>query len=126
MVEFRVTRMPAASGEEHSTGRPATSRTGAGKRRGIRVNSRVPVSVEWDIDGQLLRKEAHTRVVNSYGCLVVLQQDLQINQQIHVTNMISRQSIPAVVVWRGHERTEGWELGVKLINPEMDFWGLDL
>jgi hypothetical protein len=126
MVEFRVKRMPAATGDEHGSGRMPVVRQGAEKRRGIRVNSRVPLSVEWDSNGERLRKEAHTRVVNSYGCLVVLQQELQINQQIQVTNMISRHSIPAVVVWRGHVRTEGWERGVKLINPEMDFWGLDL
>ena len=126
MVEFRETRATILPGESGITSRGVTPRLGAEKRRGVRVNSRVPLAVEWDKAGQVVRKEAHTRVVNPYGCLVVLQHNLELNQHVQVTNLVSRQSIPAVVVWRGHERTEGWELGVKLIDPEMDFWGLDL
>jgi hypothetical protein len=58
--------------------------------------------------------------------LVVLRQCLDVDQQIRVTNLMNRQSNLAVVVWRGSERTEGWELGIELIDPEMNFWGLDL
>ena len=39
---------------------------------------------------------------------------------------VTRQSNPAIVVWRGNERAEGWELGIELIDPKMDFWGLEL
>jgi hypothetical protein len=43
------------------------------KRRGRRMNSRVPVRLEWDGDaGKRFKVEAHTRVVNPYGCMVVL------------------------------------------------------
>jgi len=61
-----------------------------------------------------------------YGCLVVLPQDLQVEQRISVINLVSSQASPAVIVWRGHEGAEGWELGIELINPEMGFWGVDL
>jgi len=40
--------------------------------------------------------------------------------------MGSQQTNSAVIVWRGLERAEGWELGIELINPQMGFWGLDL
>ena len=60
------------------------------------------------------------------GCLVVLSQHLAVDQAIHVTNLVSKHSNAAVIVWRGNERAEGWEFGIELINPEMDFWGLDL
>jgi hypothetical protein len=90
------------------------------------MNSQVRVRVEWDSGGELLRGEAHTRVVGPYGCLVVLSQHLNVDQRIQVTNLVSSQSNPAVVVWRGNERAEGWELGIELINPEMNFWGIDL
>ena len=44
------------------------------KRRGRRMNSRVPVRLEWnDESGKRIVVEAHTRVVNPYGCMVVLQ-----------------------------------------------------
>ena len=97
------------------------------KRRGVRVNSRVPVAIEWEgAAGGTLHEEAHTRVVGPYGCLVVVPQRLEVEQRIRLTNLANRQSNPAVVVWKGNERAEGWELGIELIDPRMDFWGLDL
>ncbi len=97
------------------------------KRRGVRVNSRVPVAVEWEAEGgRLLSEEAHTRIVGPYGCLVVLTQKLELEQRVRVTNLATRQSNSAIVVWNGNERAEGWELGIELINPEMGFWGLEL
>ncbi len=97
------------------------------RRRGVRVNSRVPVAIEWEQDaGRALHEEAHTRVVGPYGCLVVMPQKLELEQRIRLTNLANRQSNPAIVVWKGNERAEGWEMGIELIDPQMDFWGLDL
>lgn len=96
------------------------------KRRGVRVNSQVPIALEWNFGGRSLRREARTRVVGPYGCLVVLPQNLEVEQEIRVTNLVSHQSNSAIVVWCGHERAEGWELGIELINPQMGFWGLEL
>ncbi len=97
------------------------------KRRGVRLNSRVPVAIEWQgQEGKSYRAEAHTRVVGPYGCLVVVPRDLNVDQRIRLTNLASRRSNQAVVVWKGHERAEGWELGIELIEPEMGFWGLEL
>jgi hypothetical protein len=58
--------------------------------------------------------------------MVVLPMNLEIKQKIQLTNMVSKQTNAAVVVWRGLERTEGWELGIELIEPRMGFWELDL
>ena len=126
MSNFRATQPKLVSrkaGTEMVRSNPLTGRE---KRRGVRVNSRVPVSVEWNSQGESLRGEAKTRVVGPYGCLIVLPQGLAIDQRIRVTNLVSSQTNPGVVVWCGNEGAEGWELGVELINPEMNFWGLDL
>jgi hypothetical protein len=97
------------------------------KRRGVRMNSRVPVSVEWeDSQRQKIRSKAYTCVVSSYGCLVVLPESLSLDQQVMVVNMANEQTIPGTVVWRGNLREEGWELGIELSQPPMDFWGLEL
>lgn len=96
------------------------------KRRGVRLNSQVPIALEWDTGGKSLRKIAQTRVVGPYGCLVVLQQNLEVEQKIRVTNLVSKQTNLAIVVWRGHEGAEGYELGIELINPKMGFWGIEL
>jgi hypothetical protein len=127
MAKNQALKRPLArSGAVHSFKAKPDLLSGSGKRRGVRVNSQVPVAVEWRDEGEIRRGEAQTRVVGPYGCLVVLRQILAVDQQIQVTNLVSRQASPAVIVWRGHERAEGWELGIELINPRMDFWGLDL
>jgi hypothetical protein len=98
------------------------------KRRGIRLNSRVPVAIEWqNADAAAAgREEAFTRVVGPYGCLVVLRQRLQLEQALRIVNLATSESNSAVIVWKGNERPEGWELGIELIHPAMDFWGLEL
>jgi len=128
MVDFRDTRHPSIPGRviQPVANAKLTPTTGREKRRGLRVNSRVPVAVEWNAGGQLLRKEAQTRVVGPYGCMVVLPGNLEVKQPIQLTNMVSRQSNPGVIVWRGVQHAEGWELGIELLNPQMGFWGLEL
>jgi hypothetical protein len=97
------------------------------KRRGRRMNSRVPVRLGWDDEGgKRVSVEAHTRVVNPYGCMVVLAQSLSLEQRLALTNLISNASNAAIIVWKGNQRPDGWEYGVELVAPEMDFWGLDL
>ncbi len=97
------------------------------KRRGVRLNSRVPVAVEWDVPGsETQRVEAFTRVVNPYGCLVVLSADLVLEQRLRVVNLATESANSGVIVWKGHHRTEGWEIGIELTQPPMDFWGLEL
>jgi hypothetical protein len=128
MAEFRDNRSPRIPGRviQPVANAKLSPPPGREKRRGVRVNSRVPVAVEWNAGGQFLRKEAQTRVVGPYGCMVVLHGNLDVKQSIQLTNMVSRQSIPGVIVWRGLQRAEGWELGIELLNPQMGFWGLEL
>jgi hypothetical protein len=97
-------------------------------RRGHRMNSRVPVRLEWDDSkGRRFSVEAHTRVVNPYGCMVVIEHDLKLEHRLALTNIATSTSNSAVIVWKGNQRPEGgWEYGVELVAPEMDFWGLEL
>ena len=97
------------------------------KRRGHRMNSRVPVRLEWDITaGKRQRVETHTRVVNPYGCMLVLSQSLNLEHRLALTNLVNGASNAAVIVWKGNPRPDGWEYGVELVAPEMDFWGMEL
>jgi hypothetical protein len=98
------------------------------KRRGHRMNSRVPVRLEWDSSsGERTFVETHTRVVNPYGCMVILEQDLELEQRVALTNQAMNTSNAAIVVWKSDERPEGGhEYGVELVAPSMDFWGLEL
>ena len=92
------------------------------------MNSRVPVAIEWRKDdaAATCREEAFTRVVGPYGCLVVLRASLELEQGLRIENLATHESNSAIIVWRGHERPDGWELGIELIHPNMSFWGLEL
>ena len=97
------------------------------RRRGARVNSNVNIAIEWEGKSELPeRLEARTRMVGPYGCLVVLPHEFELDQHVHVTNLANKQGAAAAIVCMGKKRVEGWEFGIELISPELDFWGLEL
>jgi hypothetical protein len=95
-------------------------------RGGERLNSQVAVAVEWDEAGQKLRAEGHTADISRKGCMAVIAQGFVVGQRLRLFNLMNQNSCDAVLVWRGHEGRKGWELGLELQNPNLDFWGLDL
>src|SRR3972149_6773271 len=104
---------------------PATRMTQ--KRRGVRLNSRVPVGVEWeDAAGAKFQNQAFTCVVGSHGCLVVLPENLPLEQRVRGINLTKEQPPPGRWGGKGGQGAEGWELGIELAQPPMDFWGLEL
>jgi hypothetical protein len=99
----------------------------AAKRRGNRINYRVPVTIEWEgaAAGAVCLEKGFTRVVNEYGCLLVSPKDFGVQQRLRVTNLVTLQQACAEVVSKGTERPDGWELGVKLTESLVDFWGVN-
>ena len=78
------------------------------RRRGRRMNSRVPVRLEWDdASGKRSSFEAHTRIVNPYGCMVVLPHSLCLEQRVALTNLATHTSNAAIIVWKGNSRPDG-------------------
>lgn len=98
------------------------------RRRAPRLNSRVPVAIEWRDTriGRECQAEAKTRVVNFYGCLLVADRPMVKEQKLVLTNLTTRQKIGGTVVFRGNRGPEGWEMGVELTKPDTDFWGVEL
>lgn len=90
-----------------------------------RLNSRVAVAVEWTAEGKNMRAEGYTADIGAKGCLAVVPQGFNVGQKLRLVNLISQLSCEAVLVWRGHEGRTGWELGLELLDPSPDFWGLD-
>lgn len=97
----------------------------ASKRRSARMNCRVPVTIAWNEAIRPHMEPGFTRVVNSFGCLLVSPREIDLKQRLRVTNLATKQEIDAEVVWKGTQRPDGWDLGVKLIEPTSDFWGMD-
>jgi hypothetical protein len=97
------------------------------KRRGPRMNSRVPVTIEWNgTAGPLHFESGFTRVVNNYGCLLVSPTEVELQQRLRLTNLSTRQAADGMVVWKGTRRPDGWDLGVELVAAELGFWGVEL
>lgn len=97
------------------------------KRRGRRMNSQVRIRLEWQgADASQHSVQAATRTVNPYGCMVVLQESLETGHRLSLTNLATNTCNGAVIVWRGNQQPEGWEYGVELVAPDLDFWGLEL
>ena len=95
------------------------------ERAGIRVNSRVPVAVEWAESGHARRAEGHTVDTSTKGCLAVIPQNFPVGQRLLLVNLINKNACEAVLIWRGHEGRTGWELGLELQEASMDFWGVE-
>src|SRR5260370_35133293 len=84
-------------------------------RRGVRLNSRVAVALDWTPEGgDKQHIEVHTRMVNPYGCLVVLTHDLAFEQKVQLTNLATRKANAAVSVWKGRKRHDAWESAIGL------------
>jgi hypothetical protein len=91
-----------------------------------RLNSRVPVGIEWTEAGQELRLEGYTVDISPKGCLVVVAQDFAEGQRLRLINLTNQNSCEALPVWCRNARPKGWEVGLELQDPGLDFWGLDL
>jgi hypothetical protein len=94
-------------------------------RAGKRVNSRVRVFVQWDESGQTHQTEGYTVDISPKGCLAIVPQGFAIGQKLRLRNGSNSQQSEAILIWRGHEGRSGWELGLELLNPPAEFWGVD-
>jgi hypothetical protein len=71
-----------------------------------------------------MRRKSQSRQED--GCLVVIPQNLMLDQRVRLFNLAGKQTIEAVIVWKGQERSDGWELGIKLLNPHRFLGSRDL
>jgi hypothetical protein len=94
-------------------------------RAGVRVNSRVKVAVERKDGERAARAEGHTMDISAHGCMAIVPEEFEVGESLVVTNLINQKVCDAVLVWRGHHATSGWELGLQLRDPGADFWELE-
>jgi hypothetical protein len=95
-------------------------------RAGGRLNSRVPITVEW-VEGNARHSViGYTVDVGPRGCLAIVPQGFTIGQRLRVLNMVNRETADAVLIWRGHEGRTGWELGLELQDAGEEFWGVEI
>lgn len=91
------------------------------------MNSRVPVVIQCSGNAEPLSFEAgFTRVVSANGCLLVSPKELELQQRLRLTNLSTRRTVDAVVVWKGMQRPDGWDMGIEITARGLDFWGVEL
>ena len=94
-------------------------------RAGARVNSRVRVLLEWNESGSAHTAEGYTVDISPKGCLAVAPQGFPVGQRLRLKNASNQKESDATLIWRGHEGRTGWELGLELVHPPADFWGVE-
>jgi PilZ domain len=94
-------------------------------RAGIRLNSLVELTVEWEEGGKTLRAKGYTVDISPKGCMAIVEQGLLVGQKLRVVNGMSGKTAGATLIWRGHEGRKGWEFGVELEESARDFWGVE-
>lgn len=94
-------------------------------RAGARLNSRVPISVEWEESNARHSVTGWTVDVGPKGCLAIVPQGFAIGQKLRLINLVNKNSVDAILIWRGHEGRTGWELGLELQDAGEEFWGVD-
>jgi hypothetical protein len=94
-------------------------------RAGARVNSRVKVEVEWVEGGATHSAEGYTVDISPKGCLAIVPQGFAVGQKLRLKNGSNARESDAILIWRGHEGRSGWELGLELVHPPAEFWGVE-
>ena len=94
-------------------------------RFGTRVNSRVPIAIQWVEDGKSLTVEARTADISSSGCFAIAPQPIPVGQRVRLINLINGKECDAHVVRHGQQSPSNWELGIQLERQLDDFWGLE-
>ena len=94
-------------------------------RAGARVNSRVKVELEWKEKGVAHKAEGFTVDVSPKGCMAIARRAPGLGEKLRLKNGHTHKESEAILIWRGHEGRTGWELGLELVEPPEDFWGVE-
>jgi hypothetical protein len=94
-------------------------------RGGSRVNSRVEVELEWNEGGTTHKVKGYTVDISPKGCMAIVPQEFAVGQKLRLRNGSTQKEAEATLIWRGHERHTGWELGLELEHPPKEFWGVE-
>jgi len=95
-------------------------------RSGTRLNSRVLVRLEWQEGGATHAVSGFTVDISGNGCMVIAPQGFVVGQKLRIRNGHNLKESDATLIWRGHEGRTGWELGLELIQPPEEFWGVEI
>ena len=95
-------------------------------RRSTRVFMRVRVVVAGkNADGRRFREACETIVINAHGGLMYLNQPLNMDAILVVTNPFTQEEQECRIVFLGDATDKGQRVGLEFLTPAPHFWGVD-
>lgn len=95
-------------------------------RNGVRVNSRVKISVRRQDPAAPRLALGQTTDISARGCRVMVPETYEVGETLVLTNLNNQQECDATVIWCGpHQHALGWEMGLQLKEAGQDFWELE-
>jgi len=96
------------------------------KRRSSRVFVRIPVRAAGkNSEGRNFREAGETIVVNAHGGLLYLNQPLEMDAMITITNPATQEDQECRVVFLGDLSKKGQRVGIEFLSPSPRFWGVE-
>lgn len=95
-------------------------------RRSTRVFMRVRVVVAGkNSDGRRFREACETVVINAHGGLMYLNQPLNMDAILVITNPFTQEEQECRIVFLGDATDKGQRIGLEFLTPAPHFWGVD-
>jgi len=95
-------------------------------RRSTRVFMRVRVVVAGkNADSRRFREACETIVINAHGGLMYLNQPLDMDAMLVITNPFTQEEQESRIVFLGEATEKGQRVGVEFLTPAPHFWGVD-
>jgi hypothetical protein len=95
-------------------------------RRSTRVFMRVRVVVAGkNSDNRRFREACETIVISAHGGLLYLNQPLDMDAMLVVTNPFTQEEQESRIVFIGDATNKGQRIGIEFLTPAPHFWGVD-
>jgi hypothetical protein len=96
------------------------------KRRSSRVTLAVPIRVDGEtVTGEKFILTTTTSVLSQFGCLLLMEEEVMVDQTVVLMNQHTRQSVQARIVSTKRHRNGRKYVGVEFISPSENFWRLN-
>ena len=103
-----------------------TSGGTSNQRRSSRVFVRLPVMmIGRNSRGRTFRTVTETIVINAHGGLMYLNEPLEMNSMVVVSNPTTQEEQESRIVYLGDFAEKGQRVGIEFLQPSPHFWGVD-
>ncbi len=95
-------------------------------RRSPRVFMKVRVvAVGKNTSGRKFREACETIVINAHGGLLYMNQTIEDDAMLVITNPFTQEEQECRVVFLGEATEKGQRVGVEFLSPAPHFWGIE-